>query len=140
MNTLAALENTFRDMRKHGCQTVMVTQSLADFGRYSYKPRPAFQDWIERLKTGERLPRGRYFVGKKPGGRLVLIDELGGNMDRKSNSDSYQRWMIEKADKRERTQISMSFVKMKDVLFNVLAIGTVLAALVVIFYEVQSSL
>lgn len=59
-------------------------------------------------------------------------------MDRKSNSDSYQRWMIEKADKRERTQISMSFVKMKDVLFNVLAIGTVLAALVVIFYEVQS--
>lgn len=46
--------------------------------------------------------------------------------------------MIEKADKRERTQISMSFVKMKDVLFNVLAIGTVLAALVVIFYEVQS--
>lgn len=48
--------------------------------------------------------------------------------------------MIEKADKRERTQISMSFVKMKVVLFNVLAIGTVLAALVVIFYEVQSSL
>ncbi|EBB5914061.1 hypothetical protein CK003_22715 [Salmonella enterica] len=61
-------------------------------------------------------------------------------MDRKSNSDSYQRWLIEKADKRERAQISMSFVKMKDVLFNVLAIGTVLTALVVIVYEVQSSL
>ncbi|EBA8449446.1 hypothetical protein CS649_004884 [Salmonella enterica] len=61
-------------------------------------------------------------------------------MDRKSNSDSYQRWLIEKADKSERTQISMSFVKMKDVLLNVLAIGTVLAALVVIVYEVQSSL
>ncbi|MBN4728997.1 hypothetical protein H3274_22345 (plasmid) [Escherichia coli] len=55
----------------------MVTQSLADFGRYSYKPRPAFQDWIERL------PRGRYFVGKKPGGRLVLIDELGGTWTEK---------------------------------------------------------
>ncbi|WP_256143414.1 hypothetical protein, partial [Escherichia coli] len=62
------------------------------------------------------------------------------NMDRKSNSDSYQRWLIEKTDKRERAQISMSFVKMKDVLFNVLAIGTVLTALVVIVYEVQSSL
>ena len=61
-------------------------------------------------------------------------------MDRKCNSDSYQRWLIEKTDKRERAQISMSFVKMKDVLFNVLAIGTVLAALVVIFHEVQSSL
>ncbi|EDM1287175.1 hypothetical protein CNQ02_22945 [Salmonella enterica subsp. enterica serovar Give] len=60
-------------------------------------------------------------------------------MDRKSNSDSYQRWLIEKADKRERTQISMSFVKMKDVLLNVLAIVTVLAALAVIVYEVQSS-
>ncbi|HBA8604312.1 TPA: hypothetical protein J1145_004137 [Escherichia coli] len=59
MNTLSMLENRFRDMRKHGCQTVMVTQSLADFGRYSYKPRPAFQDWIERL------PRGRYFVGSE---------------------------------------------------------------------------
>ena len=61
-------------------------------------------------------------------------------MDRKCNSDSYQRWLIEEADKKERKQISMSFVKMKDVLFNVLAIGTDLAALVVIFYEVQSSL
>lgn len=61
-------------------------------------------------------------------------------MNRKSNSDSYQRWLIEKADKREKTQISMSFVKMKDVLLNVLAIVTVLAALAVIVYEVQSSL
>lgn len=34
----------------------------------------------------------------------------------------------------------MSFVKMKDVLLNVLAIVTVLAALAVIAYEVQSSL
>lgn len=33
----------------------------------------------------------------------------------------------------------MSFVKMKDVLLNVLAIVTVLAALAVIVYEVQSS-
>lgn len=83
MNTLSMLENTFRDIRKHGGQTITVTQSLADFGRYSYKPRPAFQDWIERLKTGERLPRGRYFVVKKPGGRMVFIDELGGTWTEK---------------------------------------------------------
>ncbi|HFX7453108.1 TPA: hypothetical protein ACULF1_004281 [Escherichia coli] len=69
--------------QRHGGQTITVTQSLADFGRYSYKPRPAFQDWIERLKTGERLPRGRYFVGKKPGGRMVFIDELGGTWTEK---------------------------------------------------------
>lgn len=61
-------------------------------------------------------------------------------MDRKSNSDSYQRWLIEEADKKERKQISLSFVKMKDVLLNVLTIATVLSALAVIVYEVQSSL
>ena len=33
----------------------------------------------------------------------------------------------------------MSFVKMKDVLFNVLAIGTVLAALVVIFAKCKAA-
>ncbi len=33
----------------------------------------------------------------------------------------------------------MSFVKMKDVLFNVLAIGTVLAALVVIFMKCKAA-
>ncbi|EPE9243689.1 hypothetical protein ACSPNN_004451 [Enterobacter hormaechei] len=60
-------------------------------------------------------------------------------MNRLSNSDSYQRWLIEEADKKERKQISMSFIKMKDVFFNVLAIATVLAALAVIVYEVQSS-
>jgi len=61
-------------------------------------------------------------------------------MDRKSNSDSYQRWLTEEADKKERKQISMSFVKMKDVLLNVLAMVTVLAALALSVYEVQSSL
>ncbi|HAS1962752.1 hypothetical protein EKN98_023680 (plasmid) [Enterobacter hormaechei subsp. xiangfangensis] len=60
-------------------------------------------------------------------------------MNRLSNSDSYQHWLIAEADKKERKQISMSFIKMKDVFFNVLAIATVLAALAVIVYEVQSS-
>lgn len=51
MNTLAALENTFRDMRKHGCQTVMVTQSLADFGRYSYKRGSRFNRVKNHVKA-----------------------------------------------------------------------------------------
>ncbi|MFX2602205.1 hypothetical protein V6183_22175 [Enterobacter hormaechei] len=61
----------------------MLNVSFRSTERQAPKPRPAFQDWIERLKTGERLPRGRYFVGKKPGGRLVLIDELGGTWTEK---------------------------------------------------------
>ncbi|HGB4080487.1 TPA: hypothetical protein ACIVGF_002869 [Salmonella enterica subsp. enterica serovar 16:l,v:-] len=64
----------FREMRNYGQQTVMVTQSLSMFGRYKY--RPAFQEWIYRLKKGERLPRGRYFVGKKPGRPMPIIDEF----------------------------------------------------------------
>ncbi|EAR4482024.1 hypothetical protein EOG54_20360 [Salmonella enterica] len=74
MQNVSLMEETLRKMRKHGSQTVEVTQSLEAFGRY--KPRPAFQDWICRLKKGERLPRGRYFVGKKPGRPLQIIDDF----------------------------------------------------------------
>lgn len=74
MQNVSLMEETLRKMRKHGSQTVEVTQSLETFGRY--KSRPAFQDWSCRLKKGERLPRGRYFVGKKPGRPLQIIDDF----------------------------------------------------------------
>lgn len=74
MQNVSLMEETLREMRKHGSQPVQVTQSLEAFGRY--KSRPAFQDWIYRLKKGERLPRGRYFAGKKPGCPLKIIDEV----------------------------------------------------------------
>lgn len=28
--------------------------------RYKYKPSPAFQDWINSMEKGNRLPRGRF--------------------------------------------------------------------------------
>ena len=74
MQNVTMMEETLRKMRKHGSQTIEVTQSLEAFGRY--KSRPAFQDWIYRLKKCERLPRGRYFVGKKPGRPFQIIDEV----------------------------------------------------------------
>lgn len=74
MQNVSLMEETLREMRKHGSQPVQVTQSLEAFGRY--KSHPAFQDWIYRLKKGERLPRGRYFAGKKPGCPLKIIDEV----------------------------------------------------------------
>lgn len=37
----------------------------------------AFKDWQYRLKCGERLPRGRFFRGKKPGRPLFIMDEPG---------------------------------------------------------------
>ncbi len=74
MDYRSLMQNSFSEMRKYRSQTVMVTQSLTSFGRY--KPRPAFQDWIERLNRNDRLPRGRFFAGKKPGRSLLIFDEL----------------------------------------------------------------
>lgn len=74
MQNMSLMEQTLRKMRKYGSQPIQVTLSLEAFGRC--KPRPAFLDWIYRLKKGERLPRGRYFAGKKPGRPLQIIDEF----------------------------------------------------------------
>ncbi|EAN3270113.1 hypothetical protein EA537_23605 [Salmonella enterica] len=67
----------------------MFTQSLSDFGLKigddgklvrldgrCIKKYPAFDDWLHRLKPGERLPRGRYFRNKKPGLPFFIIDEF----------------------------------------------------------------
>ncbi|EDJ7578860.1 hypothetical protein CHO64_24725 [Salmonella enterica subsp. enterica serovar Muenchen] len=40
------------------------------------KTYPAFDDWLRRLKPGERLPRGRYFRNKKPGLPFFILDEF----------------------------------------------------------------
>lgn len=74
MDYRSLMKDSFSEMRKYSSQTVMVTQSLTSFGRN--KPRPAFQDWIEHLNRNDRLPRGRFFAGKKPGRRLAVFDEL----------------------------------------------------------------
>ncbi|EJE3725273.1 hypothetical protein M3730_004415 [Salmonella enterica] len=63
------LKDSFNHMRKQGSKTEMITQSPDIF--LCFNPSPAFQEWIELLKEGERLPRGRYFAGKKPGVRLL---------------------------------------------------------------------
>jgi len=40
------------------------------------RQRPAFKDWMRRLKQGEKLPRGRFFRGQKPGRPPLFIDEF----------------------------------------------------------------
>lgn len=35
----------------------------------------AFTDWQHRLKRGDKLPRGKFFRGKKAGRPLVAVDE-----------------------------------------------------------------
>lgn len=70
-------------------RSVTITQSFADFGLKvgedgslvrldgsRIKPHHAFKEWQYRLKRGERLPRGRFFRGKKPGRPAVFVDEV----------------------------------------------------------------
>ncbi|MBY5246604.1 hypothetical protein [Klebsiella quasipneumoniae] len=66
-----------------------VTQNLADFGvkvgddgklirldGSRIKTHAAYKEWLYRLRPGERLPRGRFFRGKRPGRPLVIMDEF----------------------------------------------------------------
>jgi BarA-like signal transduction histidine kinase len=39
------------------------------------KQNAAFECWRKKLSPGDRLPRGHYFVGKKPGKKVIVLDE-----------------------------------------------------------------
>lgn len=67
------MEHLFREMIS-GSPAMVVTQDLSAF-RFR-KPNHAFRDWVYHLKRGERLPRGRFFIGKKPGRPTVIVDEF----------------------------------------------------------------
>lgn len=41
------------------------------------KKTAAFEEWRRKLNKGSRLPRGKFFRGKKPGLHLVILDEFG---------------------------------------------------------------
>ncbi|MGP2603558.1 MULTISPECIES: hypothetical protein [Serratia] len=53
------------ELKKYGCKTVTVMQSYDELADRHYKPRPAFRDWVRRLKEGERLPRAGILTGQK---------------------------------------------------------------------------
>lgn len=63
---------------KYGTRFVTVTQTLPDMERFEEYRRKtaAFEEWRQKLNRGDRLPRGRFFKGKKPGRRLVVLDEF----------------------------------------------------------------
>jgi hypothetical protein len=60
-------------------QTITATQSLtvADRERLrQIKKTAAFDEWRQRLRPNDRLPRGTYFKGKKAGPAFFFMDEL----------------------------------------------------------------
>lgn len=64
--------------QKYGTRFVTVTQTLPDMARFeAYRRKTAaFEEWRQKLARGDRLPRGRFFKGKQPGRKLVVVDEF----------------------------------------------------------------
>ena len=64
--------------RKYGVRIVQVTQTLPDMQRFeAYRRKTAaFEEWRQKLNRGDRLPRGRFFKGKTPGRKVVVMDQF----------------------------------------------------------------
>ena len=63
-------------MRGHGMMIATSTQSADMFKGPVRRRRPAFDDWLHQLSRKDRVPRGRYFRGKRPGKPLIMVDEV----------------------------------------------------------------
>lgn len=63
---------------KHGRRLFAATQTQADIARFeAYRRKTAaFEEWRQKLNLSDRLPRGRFFKGKRPGRKLVVMDEF----------------------------------------------------------------
>ena len=72
---MSQLEDMYRACR-NGDSVITVTQNVDMFRGNIRRKRPAFGGWQQRLSTGDRLPRGRYFIGKKPGTVIRFVDEF----------------------------------------------------------------
>ncbi|HFD6781973.1 TPA: hypothetical protein ACF3ML_005778 [Pseudomonas aeruginosa] len=60
-------------------QTITATQELTAADRERLrriKKTAAFEDWRQRLRPNDRLPRGRFFRGKKAGSCIFFMDEF----------------------------------------------------------------
>lgn len=71
-------------MRKFNANVIVTQQQPEDWDVVVAKRNrnAGFEDWRQKLQHGSRLPRGRYFVGKKPGPQKMMV------MD--------ERWMLDK--------------------------------------------
>ena len=64
--------------KKNGTRFTTVMQTLPNMERYeTYRRKTAaFEEWRQKLNRCDRLPRGRFFRGKRPGRKLVVVDEF----------------------------------------------------------------
>jgi hypothetical protein len=73
MENISSFDKFLRDARKYKSKTITVTQSKNDFPKIDLSRKRiqkysfAFREWAYKLNKNDKLPRGRYFAGKKPG-------------------------------------------------------------------------
>lgn len=70
------MQEMLTQMRSPGIKIATFTQSADMFKGPARRHRPAFDDWIHQLSRNDRVPRGRYFRGKRPGKPLIIVDEF----------------------------------------------------------------
>lgn len=70
------MQELLTQMRGPGMILKTFTQSADMFKGPVRRGRPAFDDWLHQLSRKDRVPRGRYFRGKRPGKPLIIVDEF----------------------------------------------------------------
>lgn len=72
------MHTNFAEAAKYGRGIVTVTQTMPDLEkeRAYLRKTAAFEEWRQKLGRGDRLPRGKFFKGKRPGKKIVLVDEF----------------------------------------------------------------
>lgn len=70
------MQELLTQMRAPGIVFKTFTQSVSMFKGRVRRRRPAFDDWLHQLSRNDRVPRGRYFRGKRPGKPLIIVDEM----------------------------------------------------------------
>jgi hypothetical protein len=66
-----------REFRKFNSEPILASQKIELLARYM-KLHPkigAYEDYIRKLPLGSRLPRGKYFKGRKAGDNIRAMDE-----------------------------------------------------------------
>ncbi|WP_045391873.1 hypothetical protein [Vibrio rotiferianus] len=58
-----------------GTKTVQVKQDLDEYLALKGK-NAAYKDWLHKLNRNDKLPRGKFFKGKKAGKPIILVDEF----------------------------------------------------------------
>ena len=70
------IQEMLTQMRAPGIVFKTFTQLPGMFKGPVRRRRPAFNDWLHQLLYKDRVPRGRYFRGKRPGRPLLIMDEF----------------------------------------------------------------